>query len=84
MRGAWRALPRRRVLRYFYSAHHLLLSGMARAKRGKRRIVVAVLPEIRDIGAKERRTIVRELRSGKRKSAVPLFRLKDVRQFPNK
>jgi hypothetical protein len=40
---------------------------MARAKHGKRRIVVPVLPEITDIGAKERRTIVRELRSGKRK-----------------
>jgi hypothetical protein len=40
---------------------------MARAKRAKRRIVVAVLPELGEIGTKERRAIVRELRSGKRK-----------------
>ena len=40
---------------------------MARAKRGERRIVVAVLPDIGAIGPSERRAIVRELRSGKRK-----------------
>jgi hypothetical protein len=56
---------------------------MARAKRGKRRIVVAVLPEIGEIRASERRAIERELRSGKRKPPLRSFRLKDGRQRPN-